>query len=234
MAITDWISAVGTLVMALVAIVAIFQDKIRAWLMRPRLRVSISVAPPDCQKTKMRYSLPSPDVNAPARERMADVYYFRLRVSNSGNQKAESVEVFVAQLSRQQADGSFRVVDSFLPMNLVWAHLGGMLFPAIAPGTYKHCDLGYILDPQSRKMIPGEHTTWPNVPPDKTILTLDTVVKPYTLSYLLPFGTYHLVILVAAANAKAIKNTLEVRVTGDWYDDEREMLGQGIGIRLLH
>jgi hypothetical protein len=39
--------------------------------------------------------------------------------------------------------------------------------------------------------------------------------------------------LVAVANAKAISKTLEVKLTGNWYGDEREMLGQGIGIRLL-
>ena len=125
------------------------------------------------------------------------------------------------------------MVNSFLPKNLVWSHFRKMLLPAISPDTYKHCDLGHILHPEGRKTIPGEHTTWPNVLQDKTILSLDTVVKPYTQSYLLPFGTYRLTIIVAAANAKAQRQTLEIALTGDWYDDEEKMLGEGIGIRLL-
>ena len=108
-----------------------------------------------------------------------------------------------------------------------------MLLPAISPGTYKHCDLAHILDPDDRESVPGEHATWPNVPQNKTILSLDTIVKPYTQSYLLPFGTYHLTLIVAAANAKATTKTLEITLTGDWYDDEDQMLGEGIGIRLL-
>jgi hypothetical protein len=238
---TDWITAIGTLIMALIAFVAIFQDKIRSWLTRPRLEISINLAPPDCIKTKMLYSieyrggvslLPTDPREWP-REREIDTYYFRLKVTNIGNEKAELVEVFASELSKQQADGSFKIVDSFLPMNLVWSHFHTMLFPSISPTTYKHCDFAHILRPERREEIPGEHKTWPNVLAAKTILSLDTIVKPTTLSNLLPNGAYRMVIIVAAANAKAVRKTLEFTITGDWYDDEQQMLGQGIGIRLI-
>ena len=74
---------------------------------------------------------------------------------------------------------------------------------------------------------------WSNVSPEKTILSLDTEVKANTLSHLLPFGKYRLVILVAAANAKPVEKTLEISLKGEWYDDEQRMLGEGIGIKLL-
>jgi hypothetical protein len=243
--IINLVTAIGTAVAAIVALaIAVFQDRMRTWFMRPKLDVSIDLCPPDCHKTKMRYrhslrgyfeggvSLQRDPKEWP-REKEVDTYYFRLRVKNSGSQKAEWVEVFAARLSKKQADGSYKSVDSFLPMNLVWSHCREVFLPAISPGTYKHCDLAHILDPRDRGRISGEDTAWPNVPPAKTVLSLDTFVQPYTRSYLLPFGTYYLTLIVAAANVKAITKTLEITLTGDWYDNEQEMLGQGIGIRLI-
>jgi len=226
--IADWIVAAGTVVMAVVAVVAVFQDKIRAWLTRPKLDVSISVSPPDCHKIPIVRYGPEGEQSV-----IADGYYFRLRVTNSGNQRAELVEVFAAELSKRQADGTFKAVDSFLPMNLVWSHYHQVLFPAVSPEMYRHCDLAHVIHPQKRGQFPAEDNRWPNIPPEKTVLSLDTAVKPHTLSHLLPFGTYRLVVLIAAANAKPVKKILEISLTGDWYDDERKMLGEGIGIRLL-
>ena len=60
-----------------------------------------------------------------------------------------------------------------------------------------------------------------------------TPVKPYTLSYLVPFGTYRLVIVVSAANAKPVTKTLEITVQGDWYDDEGQMLKEGLAVQVL-
>ena len=226
--ITDWLVAAGTIVLALVAIIAIFQDKIRAWLTRPKLDVSIEFKPPDCHKIPMvRYSSEGKQVVE------AESYYFRFRVNNNGNQKAESVEVFAAGLLKQQADDMFKEVDSFLPMNLLWANCKKVFFPAISPFMYRHCDLGHIIDPQKRAQFQTEDKSWSNVSPEKTILSLDTEVKANTLCHLLPFGKYRLVILVAAANARPVKKTLEISLTGEWYDDQQRMLGEGVGIRLL-
>lgn len=224
---TDWIRVAGVLVTSCAVLVAIFQDKIRSWVTRPKLNVSIKLGPPDC------HSIPLVRTDLKTGETLleAPCYYLRLRVDNSGNQKAESVEVFAAELLKCQADGQFKEVESFLPMNLRWAHYREIIFPAIVPGVYKHCDLGHIIDPQLRSGFPPEDKSWENVPPEKTVLSLDTAVKPNTRSYLIPPGKYHLVLLVAAANAKPIKKTLEITLTGDWYEDEKRMLGEGIGIR---
>jgi len=219
----DRIVSIGMLlVMTLVVVVAIFEDKIRAWFTRPNLNVSIQMSPPDC------HQIP---IGQPPLE--ADGYYFRLRVTNLGSQKAELVEVFAAELSSRLPDGRFEIVKSFLPMNLSWSHLHGLFFPAISRGIYKHCDLAHIIDPQKRHQFAYEDKSWPNIPSQKTILSFDTVVKPNTLSHLVPFGVYRLVILVAAANAQSIRKTLEISLSGDWYDDEQQMLSEGIGIKLL-
>ena len=118
-------------------------------------------------------------------------------------------------------------------MNLLWSYYRRVFLPAISPGTYKHCDLAHIINPDERESFPGEHKTWPSVPSEKTVLSFDTASKPDIQSYLVPAGIYRLYIVIAAANAKPVEEKLEITLTGDWYDDEQEMLSQGIGIRIL-
>ena len=75
----DWITAIGTVVLAagtiVLAIIAIFQDKIRAWLMRPNLTIGIELAPPDCHKT----ILEKRDYTGKVLDSFW-CYYFRLRI----------------------------------------------------------------------------------------------------------------------------------------------------------
>lgn len=224
----DWIVAAGTVVMAAVAVIAIFQDKIRAWLMRPKLTVSIDVAPPDCHKT----ILASFDRQGQVIDK-ADCYYFRLRVRNSGNQRAEMVEVFAAELSKRQADGSFKKMDSFLPMNFLWSHIRKPFRDAISPEMEKLCDLGHIIEPAKRSRFGTEDNPQLSVPTNQTIFSFDLEVQSFTMSHLIAPGTYRLALLVGAANAKPVRKTVEIVLTGDWYDDEARMLGEGIGIRML-
>ena len=230
--ITDWLTAIGTVTLAvltlILAVVAIFQDKIRSWLVRPKLDVSIEVRPPDCQKIRLH---PDPD----NREAFADAYYLRLKVKNQGNQQAEVVEVFATKLCKQQADGEFREVDTFLPMNLVWAHTNQVFFPSISPDMYKHCNLAHILDPGKRIDFSrqGEDAIWDGIPRENTILSFDTMVRSHTLGHLVPYGKYQLTIIVAAANSKPVKKNLEISLSGNWYNEEQQMLRDGIGVKVV-
>jgi hypothetical protein len=208
------------------AILAIFQDWFRAKIRHPELDVTVKLSPPSCHKIRLARHNPQGELEA-----IADAYYLRLRIANSGNQRAELVEVFADELSRLQADGTtFKPVDSFLPMNLLWSHHRQVFFPAISPGMYRHCDLAHIIDPPNRKKFRAEDNQWPNVSPEETILSFDTFVKPHTLSHLLPPGTYRLVISVAAANAMLVRKGFQITLTGNWYEDEQKMLEEGIGI----
>src|SRR5204862_6970045 len=75
-----WIGAVGSV---LLAILAVFQDRIRGWLARPQLELEVQVAPPFCHKTSWAHPLPS---NHPsfslANAEFLPCYYFRLGVTN--------------------------------------------------------------------------------------------------------------------------------------------------------
>ncbi len=218
-----YLTAFGTLALAFVAA---FQDKIRAWLFHPQLTASISVAPPDCHKTILNLA------NAGVVYAKIDCYYFRLRIKNSGNQRAELVEVFASELLRQQADGSFLKVETFLPMNLLWTHIARPFFDAISPGMEKHCDLGSIIKPTDRFKL-GATEIPIDSKSDTPILSLALEVKPTSKSHLINPGKYKLVLLIGAANAKPVSKTIEINLTGCWYDDESRMLREGIGIRMI-
>lgn len=225
MELAAWLEAIGTL---LLAIVAVFQDRIRGLLSTPKLDAEVNLEPPDCHKTYFGSSSQEEGgvIAVPT-------YYFRIRVLNSGNRKAENVEVFAAELLRRQADGTFATVESFLPMNLTWSHIRKLFFPAISPDMYKHCDLAHIIKPNQRDRIPNETKQWPNVSTKDTILSIDTVVKSFSLSHLQPPGVYRIKLVFAAENAKRVDKTLEFSLTGNWYDDENEMFRDGVGLKVI-
>ena len=137
--IAQWAGAIGTFAAVLVAL---FKDEfLRRW-QKPELRAAITLAPPDCHKTRITRL---PDGFS------AECYYLRLWVENIGKTRAEIIQVFVAKLLRKTTGGSFREVEEFLPMNLKWAHGGEIFAPGISPTMGKHCDLGRVIDPQGRK-----------------------------------------------------------------------------------
>jgi hypothetical protein len=228
---SNWIVAIGT---AVLAFVAIFQDKIRGCLMHPILKVSIQPESPDCHKTFIRsnYILKNKKILYTHRIRNieldANAYYFRIRVTNVGNQKAENVEVFANQLSERMEDGTYKSVGTFFPMNLNWTHIGGLFFPTISPHIYKHCDLFHVVDPKTRGQLEAEDKKWEKIPPTKTILSFDTIVRPNTLGHLVKPGSYKLVLTIAAANAKPITKSIEITLTGDWFETEEEMFTKGV------
>ena len=106
--IPQWITAIctGFLVAAsmILAVVALFQDIIRKWLMRPELDIAFNLRRPDCQM------FPTPEEN-----------FFSVRVKNSGRTTAERVEVVVSHLFVRRDDDSFELVDYYLPKNLIWS-----------------------------------------------------------------------------------------------------------------
>jgi len=139
---------IGTWILAAVAVtsatIAAFQSRLSRLLVRPRLGLEVNPEPPDFHHTLVSHpSTPG----APA-----DAYYFNLRVLNTGNSRAEQVEVFVADVLMQEVDGSFRS----LPKNLLWSWTLKPFLDALSPGMYAFCTLGHIFDPVRRRQFPGE------------------------------------------------------------------------------
>jgi hypothetical protein len=225
--IVTWI---GPAVTFLAVVVALLRDEIRSIWKRPNLCPAIKLSAPDCHKTWITYT----DKMTGAVTAQGDCYYLRLWVENRGRLRAEKVQVFLSKVKKQLADGSFRPVKAFLPMNLRWAHSQpGNASPeifadGISPGMGKHCDLGHVLHPLLRAQV---KETLPEASRDKIILSLDLEVQPSTLSHLLLPGVYRLEVKIGAANARPVTRSFELNLTGEWFDNEERMFADGIGVK---
>lgn len=221
-----WLGSIST---SLAVVVALFHDEIRSWWHRPQLELTVRLAPPDCHKT----SLSLIDTRTGTETGTTSCYYLRLWIKNTGDRMAEKAQVFAARLLKKQADGAFREVPSFLPMNLRWSHYQFSpthvaVFADIAPNMAKHCDLGHIIHPNSgagaAEVLYGQ---------PKTTLELDLEVQPNTNSHRLEPGTYHLELKIAANNAGPVTKTIGINLTGTWSDDEAKMFSEGLGLTVL-
>jgi hypothetical protein len=226
----DWIAAVGSV---LLAILAVFQDKIRNWLTRPRLKVQAKTQPPLCRKTWWMHPWPPGDLRYDANKVEAEYfpcYYFGLEISNVGNMAASNVEVYASSLTRKRADEEFEPVSRFTPMNLKWAHEHTVYLPLLSPKMFKFCAVGHIIAPAQRKRVGHD---LPGVADDQGLLALDLQEEPTMKGYLVEPGQYRLTLVVTAANSTPKQCEIEFVFSGDWYDSEEEMFRRGFGMRIL-
>lgn len=221
----DTLTAYSTLALAgvtlLLAVIAVFQDRIRGLFWCPRLLVGTTGKPPDCHMLKAKQE-------SPKGIESVDCCYLRIRVRNAGHVTAQQVEVYVAEIQQRQPNRSYKTLQDHPSNKLVWSYSDPRIstLSSLHPGIELYCDLGHIVNP--RQKYPRQ------LDPNETELDLDvawrsTSPEQHTLSR----GEYRLHLLVAAANIKPVKRVLELDLTGPWYDDEDTMLSKGVTIRLL-
>ena len=224
----QWI-AVFTLLLVVAtfsgAAVAVLQDWIRSFIWHPELDLKITPRPPDCHKIPMTWQTQQGI-------QQADCYYLRAQIDNTGKQAAELVEVFLGEVRQRTPNGRFERRQAFMPMNLVWAHFNTPFLHRLSPHLPKHCNVAHVLKPSERARVPGSEDN-PDFDRKKTALSLDLVVSPNTLSHLLPPGTFRLKLVLGAANTKPKTKWVEIALTGQWFDDENQMLSEGLQVRLL-
>ena len=189
-------------------------DWMKSWFRKPKLSISIKVAPPDCHKTSFYRS----DVD----RKVCDTYYFRFRIENAGNFFAENIEVMVTEVYKKKYD-QYEKETSFLPLNLVWSHYRQMTMPKIQPKLFKHLDFGYMLKSENEHLDRFNITERP-----KVIFELDVAVRPNTGSHILLPGDYKIKIIFAGNNVSPIEKTYKVVVKDAWDDNEERMLQNNI------
>ncbi len=144
--------------------------------------------------------------------------YFRLRIQNVGWRTAEDVEVTLEGVERFH-DGQFALDIQFMPLRLFWSHWREHRFElSIPPGTYRHCDLGFVLDPAAP--MP------PLRPCDNNQLQFwfDVFSRPNTgRTSLLP-GRYRFTVSAFGRDVTIASRTIEVTWNGIWHDSFSEML----------
>jgi hypothetical protein len=228
---TDWLIAIGAVALPIITVIlsilTVFQDKIRAWILKPKISVSVG----GLMKTPIKTKESLTDESRP--KLFVTVFAFSLLVKNSGNLRAEEVEVFASSLFEKQADDTYKEIKSFPNRNLSWMAEQEPFVRAISPGMQRHINVCAVLKPTDRAKAPMWDRPDLGVPADRTILSFEFCSKPFSGMHLFGPGTYHLVLHVAAANIKPQKVTVEISHKGLWFDEEDKMLGQGLGIRIV-
>jgi hypothetical protein len=224
-AVTDWLTAIGTVGSVIVALfLALYGDWLRQLNFRPELHLTARVAPPDSERTK--WTLPQRDGSILS----GDVYYFRLRITNSGNVAAKDVQLFLAGVERVNGDRE-EPAPRFSPMSLKWSYTDKPIAPAVWAGEIpRFCDFGHITHPTLRRSLRED---LPNVPSMDAVLALDLEVKANTGGHLLEAGTYHINLILVAENYSPHHESLEIVFPGKWFDDSETMFKAGFKMRKL-
>ena len=205
----DWLVAIGTL---LLAFIAVFQDRIRTRLRSPKLDCTIELKPPDCHRTVMSGGNFS-----------CFAFYYLFKIGNKGNISAKNVEVIISDVSKKEGN-EFKSVDGFFPDNLKWSFIGPKIYcDYISPDTFKHCNLGHIIDPDFRAKLSGENNAELPVDAKEAIFCFDVNFRSNKLSYLVSPGTYKFTITIGCENAKSRKKNYIIEISGKWFEDESRM-----------
>jgi hypothetical protein len=110
-----------------------------------------------------------------------------------------------------------------MPLRLFWSHWRQARFELSIPsGAYRHCDLGFILDPNAKGFA---------LPPQengKLLFWFDVFLRPNTgRTSLLP-GQYQILISAFGKNAKRASLRLELKWNGLWDNTIEKVLENGI------
>ena len=206
------VAALATLAAVAVALLPEFKK----WWVRPRLRIIANLKQPGCHQTVAL------DAGAPAQRRR--LYILRLWVENIGRGPAENVQLFVQQLEKQNAARVFEREESFLPMNLRWTHTSEGSSPfadRINPSMGRFCELASVQHPED------------NFDP-QTLVSLTCEVTPLWqagVGHILDPGVYRLTIRAAGSNARPQDTVIELTSHGKWYDDQRKMFSDSLGLK---
>ncbi len=251
--------AIGTLSLAVVALLAIFISSIRKYRNRPKLVIEFDPEPPDYIK------IPVGEVSNPhdQHSRMfINSYFVRFRVSNKGKDPAENVEAYLDELwERHEGDKEgeyeFKPAERHIPIHLRW-YLKEMekisdekvaiFYPRINNGLDRFWNLCYSIDPAHIGHFPREdplpliQKTYPefmrleaNLESLKNTpaFILDTIWKPSSRSYIRLEGYYMLKVVIAASNAKMKVQHFDIDFKGGWADDEKIMRNEILKVRLV-
>lgn len=166
------------------------------------------------------------------RTQSAETHYIRARIQNIGRVGAENVEVSVIGVKRKGADGAYHVIPMATPWNLTWAHIGSQVLPRLPVGSQRHIDLGHVVDPARRALIPGEDH--PSRDSKSALFCLAFFVKSNTGEYLLDPGDYRIDLQIFSANSRPSEVfTFQLSHKGRWAMDETQMYGECLGLQIV-
>lgn len=229
----DWLSRLdpldkwlGILAAVLIGLYAIFHETLWAWTRRPKLKILPNLS---C------IGIP---VNFHDREGTllgtADSFHIQVVITNEGKSRAESVEVYAKQLSRQENRGTaFVECPWFLPMNLVWANEESA-YTGISPKMERFSSIGAIMNPPQADL---PQAAIPHAPASFNYGTtctfrVHTVVRTSSYSSWVFPGSYRLDLAIAAANVKPQEVSVFLKFDGRWFPDKEQIFGEALQVSL--
>ncbi len=188
-------------------VAGLFQDWIKSQFYYPELEINFKVEQPDCHKTIITYKHENGLIIS------KDCYYYRLKILNKGNIRANKVEVIIRKKYTEDEMGKFVEDKNFLPLNLKWSHDGVIIRESIAPSLSRYCDFGHIDKPDLIDLLK---------------LDLDLEVKPNTGSNFINPNKHRFEITAVADNSNPVTKIFEIEFDYFWDDNEKYMLEKGL------
>ncbi len=180
----DWnaLGAIGTL---LAVVVALFQEPFRRWRNAPKLDIRWRHRDSDICRSVVA-NLPRIATNV------------RILVHNGGRKAAQHVDLLVTDLYRRQTDGSYELVDGFIPTPLQWTHSDQGYCEHLPPGQ-RLCDLGVF---EGDDLLGGGHDRF----------TFCTQIQPTSEYNILHDGVFAVRIVASALNCKPATELITISV----------------------
>jgi hypothetical protein len=209
------VSLISAGVAVVTGLIALTKDGIAGVINSPKLKIRFfPYDKRDCHTTAFR--------NTQTGAIVAKTHYFRVRIENIGWRTAEEVEVTLEEVNRFN-DGKWILDTDFMPLRLLWSHWREKRYEiAIPAAAYRHCDLGFVLDPASIS---------PPLPPveaDQVVFWFDVFLRPNTgRTSLLP-GRYQILLSAFGKNARRASLKIKLEWKGLWRDDIDELYQEGL------
>ena len=193
-------------------------DKFRQWRLAPRLHVECKNEPPHCHRTKREFRRSSGQVEA-----SYFAFYFTLSIENQGKSQARSCEVVLQEVWTADENGDYHQVEAFWPTNLAFHR---EIFMDINPGRPPiHVGIGHISAPKCQEV--HEPPYW--IGTDRS--DYHRFIFDYAPAQLhfwkidsRPAGSHRFKLAIVGENFKPVRKQIDLHWTGNWTEDEDEML----------
>ena len=210
------------------------KDNFSKYRERPEIKADFNFYEPDCHLTEtfVRYQLQ----NGLTEIISIPTYYIRMRIYNIGKTTLKETEVI---LEKVKIGNKF--LKTFLPLNLIWAltesqNNRGLV--QIPQGTFRTADLISIYRHTETaslvQILSGTNKV--DEMRYKSLLnsiSVCSVVKPNTLSDILPKGDYKFYLSIVSENQAPYFVKISVNYDGNWSDNTDTMFKKHLKVALV-
>lgn len=198
-----YVNLVLALFTLVAVLIALFQEPIRKFFGKAKLKVEINKFPPDCHQILL--------TDQQTGESRGYTLYSRIRITNKSKiNTSEGTEVFISHFWKIE-NGKRKEIKTFLPMNLKWSHTHEIRAD-IVPDFYRYADFGSF-----RNTGNG------------VLLLIDTIVQPNPVAEgkvpnIIEPSAYEFELVVSGKNVAPVRKIWKLEFVQEWKDDEKEML----------